>query len=584
MDLNEGLQMQEASNLWETRKKELYEEQHSELTNRTGMFETMQEQQTQQTQQTQVEVVRPHFLDTMPYLPSDVSLPGQIATQRKESYLERKKRRNVKKQCARAYSAEQELIRVEGSAQIRESRLTAIGQSSSAGYKNEQTVLDKQLTLIGAKEDADLASVELLRRQQLDGAAQPSADPAASVPALAAKVRWSAQEMRYDAYHRRAVAMEPGSKERMEAMKKAEQAKVKADVLRRKYKVACMKPGAEKERESATISRHQRFDMLKGIFRKPTDYSREDAELSLTIGDQNQEKLELVNVGRATMGGTKAMYEFDDLKGDGMSQRWLYKEATNCIGMSKPSGAVVTGEAYRLQRQLRGELSIPAYCVKVDGKVVGSVQKKMQRAEGGVDLFKWQAQEDLTADAPDAVTMHDLMNEHTLDWVLCNFDTKGENFINQEGGHVISFDKEASFNKLLDKGSREMSYTYKPHSNDTIYNTMFKAYAEGKIDLDLYANEESIHSIESKDAGQYVEMFKETLDAKYKKGSQRREAEQLLQKRFQTLRETYRTFYTELIRERIKHFQGNSDAHQQERNRLNAYLDNGTFRFRDERV
>ena len=230
--------------------------------------------------------------------------------------------------------------------------------------------------------------------------------------------------------------------------------------------------------------------MLKGIFRKPTDYSREDAELSLTIGDQNQEKLQLVNVGRATMGGTKAMYEFDDLKGDGMSQRWLYKEATNCIGMSKPSGAVVTGEAYRLQRQLRGELSIPAYCVKVDGQVVGSVQKKMQRAEGGVDLFKWQAQEDLTVNAPDAVTMHDLMNEHTLDWVLCNFDTKGENFINQEGGHVISFDKEASFNKLLDSGSREMSYTYKPHSNDTIYNTMFKAYAEGKIDLDLYANEE----------------------------------------------------------------------------------------------
>ena len=242
----------------------------------------------------------------------------------------------------------------------------------------------------------------------------------------------------------------------------------------------------------------------------------------------------------------------------------------------------MTGEAYRLQRQLRGELSIPAYCVKVDGRVVGSVQKKMQRAEGGVDLFKWQAQEDLTVNAPDAVTMHDLMNEHTLDWVLCNFDTKGENFINQEGGHVISFDKEASFNKLLDSGSREMSYTYKPHSNDTIYNTMFRAYAEGKIDLDLYANEESIHSIESKDAQQYVEMFKETLDAKYKKSSQRSEAEELLKNRFQTLRETYRTFYTELIRERLEHFQGESDAHQQERNRLNAYLNNGTFRFHDE--
>ena len=264
-------------------------------------------------------------------------------------------------------------------------------------------------------------------------------------------------------------------------------------------------------------------------------------------------------------------------------QRWLYKEATNCIGMEKPSGAVVTGEAYRLQKQLRGELSIPAYCVRVDGKVVGSVQKKMQRAEGGVDLFKWQAQDDLTVNAPSEVTMHDLMNEHTLDWVLCNFDTKGENFINQEGGHVISFDKEASFNKLLDDGAQMMSYTYKPHSNDTIYNTMFRAYAEGKIDLDLHANEESIRSIESQEAQHYADMFRDTLDAKYKaKSKDREKAEELLKKRFQTLRETYRTFYTELIGERLGHFQENSEEHRQERERLNAQLKDGAFRFRDE--
>ncbi len=389
--------------------------------------------------------------------------------------------------------------------------------------------------------------------------------------------------MRYEAYHRMAIALEVGSKVRMEAMKKAEEAKVKADLLKRKYKVACMNQGTEKKRESATISRHQRFDMLKGLFRKSTKFSREDAELNLTIGDQNQEQLNLVNVGRATMGGTKAMYEFDDLNMEGQSQRWLYKEATNCIGVSKPEGAIVTGEAYRLQRQLRGNLSIPAYCVRENGEVVGSIQKKMQRAEGGVDLFKWQAQDDLTVNMPDDVTMHDLMNEHTLDWVLCNFDTKGENFINQEGGHVISFDKEASFNKLLDSGSKEMSYTYKPHSNDTIYNTMFKAFAEGKINLDLHANEEAIHSIESKEPEQYIEMFRETLDVKYKKGSkQRAEAEQVLKNRFATLRETYRTFYTQLIKERLSHFTSDSEADQKEQTRLNDYLKDGTFRFSDE--
>ena len=346
-----------------------------------------------------------------------------------------------------------------------------------------------------------------------------------------------------------------------------------------------MPQGAERTREDSTISRHERYDMLKGIFRKPSIYSREDAELTFT--DENADVIHLSNIGRATMGGTKAMYEFKELHDNApeneVPQQWLFKEATNCIGMAKPSGAIVTGAAYLLQKQLRGDLSIPAYCVRVDNKVVGSIQKKMQRAEGGVDLFKWQAQEDLTVNAPDAVTMNDLMNEHTLDWVLCNFDTKGENFINQAAGHIISFDKEASFNKLLDDGSLAMSYTYKPHSNDTIYNTMFRAYAEGTIDLDLFANEESIRSIEAQDVQHYVEMFRDTLDAKYKAGSNdRSEAEERLKNRFRTLRETYRTFYTNLIHERLSHFQGDSEEHQQERTRLNAYLHNDTFRFHDE--
>lgn len=44
MDMNEELNMLQAPNLWETRKKVFYEEQHKELTERTSMFEAMQEQ------------------------------------------------------------------------------------------------------------------------------------------------------------------------------------------------------------------------------------------------------------------------------------------------------------------------------------------------------------------------------------------------------------------------------------------------------------------------------------------------------------------------------------------------------------
>lgn len=572
-----GLNILEASKTKDTQAKAVYAEQHGELTDQTTVLETMQEQQTQVETQT---VVKPHFLDTVPYLSDHVNVDKKLPLSRKEGHFEKKKRQDLEKQCRNAKAAEQELNKTKSSVAAR-----ATAGQSPLGYEDELAVLDKQLKLIKAQENEDLAAVKLLQRQQTDGVMEKSADPASSVEALLAKVEWGAQQKRYDAYHQVAASMEMGSEARMNAMKKAEDAKVKADVLRRKYKVACMPQGMERTREDSTIKRHQKYDMLKSIFRSPTIYSHEDAEL--TFKDENENNIHLSNIGRATMGGTKAMYEFneqrDNAPADAASQQWLYKEATNCVGMAKPSGAIVTGEAYLLQKQLRGKLSIPAYCVRVNDMVVGSVQKKLQRAEGGVDLFKWQAQEDLTVNAPSAVTMHDLMNEHTLDWVLCNFDTKGENFINQDGGHIISFDKEASFNKLLDAGSREMSYTYKPHSNDTIYNTMFRAYAEGTIDLDLHANEDAIHSIEEHDVQHYVDMFRDTLDAKYKKGSKdRNEAEELLKNRFQTLRETYRTFYTDLIRERLKHFQEDSEKHQQERDRLNSYLQNGRFCFQDE--
>lgn len=575
--------LQEAPKTWDTKKEEFYEAQHQELTARADAMEVMRGQRAQLEAP---ELLQPYFVKSIPFLPARLrAADGTLSTPRKQSRFERKKRRDMEKQYRRAEAAKWSLVETEGSAALRGSRRTAADRTSSAEYRNERAVLNKQLAYIQAQENADLAAVKLLQRQQSDGVTGGSADAAASAEAMTCKIEWGAQAARYEAYHRMAIGMEVGSKVREEAMKKAEDEKMKANVLRQKYKVACMSQGAERKRESDTIDRHEGYDMLKGIFRKPPAYSREDAEM--TIQREEGQQLHLVNIGRATMGGTKAMYEFSELRehmpANDVRQIWLFKEATNCIGMSKPEGAIVTAEASRLQRQLRGELSIPAYCVRVNGEVVGSVQKKLQPAAGGVNLFRWQAQDDLSANAPDAVTMHDLMNEHTLDWVLCNFDTKGENFINQDGGHVISFDKEASFNKLLDDGAQAMSYTYKPHSNDTIYNTMFRAYANGTIDLDLYANEEAIHSIESKDAQEYAEMFRATLDAKYKKGSKSRSrAETLLKERFRTLRETYRTFYTALIRERLEHFQGDSEEHRQERERLNAYLRDGTFRFRDE--
>jgi len=509
----------------------------------------------------------------------EAPFPVQEAlAERKESRSEKKKRESLEKQQRKARKAAVDADREESrSDSFRRQRRNAGGDLAMGRkeYRQEQAILDKRLSAINEQEQANLLAVDvaMLQLQRLaDAGGDVDGAPENSPEAQRLKARWDAQLDRVEAYSTIAGQMPLGSQERAQWMAKKEEAVLKAGHLRREWKVACMPAGAEKTREAATIKRHARFDALKKLFRKPSPFSHEDA----TVTVQNKT---LVNVGRATLGGTKAMYIFEESQENGY-QQWLFKEATNCIGMSKPEGAVVTGEASRLQQLLRGDLSIPAQCLKdSEGKVVGSIQKRVQKAEGGVDLFKWQAQSDLTENMPSKTTLDDLMHEHTLDWILCNFDTKGENFINQEAGHIISFDKEASFNTLLQEGSREMSYTFKPHSNDTIYNTMFSAFAKGEIELDLDANMESIQKLESIPADEFIAMFKETLDTKYGKASpERSEAERVLRARHKDLRKTYRKFYTQLIQERLA-----TTRHPEEREKLHGMMKEGTFVFADER-
>lgn len=518
-----------------------------------------------------LEVSQPPITRHMPSLSAEAELllgSGEAVEQRQETRSERKQREKMEKQRRKAREAARKADELEGSERTRVFRASQLDQLNNEGsvtttmsreaYKQEQAVLEARLNAIEQKELADIKEAEMAG--QVDEVQEK-------------QIRLNAQEARVQAYHTIATQMPLGSKQRTEMMEKKEEAVLAAGLLRQELKVARMPAGTEKERDSATIKRHARFDFLKKIFRTPSAYSHEDASVTLANGKT------LINAGRATLGGTKAMYVFEDrtdLVND-EPQQWLFKEATNCIGMSKPEGAIVTGEAAQLQRILRGDLSIPAQCLRDEqNKVVGSIQKKMQKAEGGVDLFRWQAQSELTA-LPQT-TMEDLMNEHTLDWMLCNFDTKGENFINQPNDHIISFDKEASFNTLLQDGSVQMSYTFKPHSNDTIYNTMFQAYAQGRLDLDLNANLQSIQRMESIPADDFINMFKDTLDTKYGiEGADRERAEEVLRDRHRNLRKEYRTFYGNLIKERLA-----VTRDPNERENLQSMLVEGTFKFADE--
>ncbi len=501
------------------------------------------------------QVNEPYFLRSMPRLLGDVqpAANGQLQA-RQVSHSERKQRTRMEKSYRQARVAEKAALDAERNGTVSLNRLSRGGRMGEARnvfvkeeYESEKAILDKWLTAIDEQEKADLAAVKLYATQTNE-----------NIDAQKAEVRYKAYEEREAAYHRMAAQLPLGSKQRKAILEKAEKAVVEAGYWRKKYKVANMPAGPEKDRESDTISRHAGFDFLKKFFRKPTPYSREDAVATVNMNGQAKN---LMNVGRATLGGTKAMYIFED---ETTREQWLFKEATNCIGNYKPEGALVTEAASELQRALRGPLHIPAHCLRDEnGKICGSIQKRIKKAEGGIDLFRWQA--DIhQADLP-AVTRNDLLNEHVLDWLLCNFDTKGENFINQEGGHIISFDKEASFNSLLKDEAQHMSYTFKPHSNDTIYNTIFRAYARGEIDLDLNAVHHSIQMVENMDTDMFVNMFEESLRIKFDKSYNKdfSKAKQLLRERKENLRQEYCNFFTALIQERAQNVANPSAIDQQ---------------------
>ena len=355
---------------------------------------------------------------------------------------------------------------------------------------------------------------------------------------------WRAQKEEADAYGAYARSLEKGTKERAKAMEKKEEKEIQANKLRKQFKVSQME-GGERKREARTIRRHQVYDNMKKTFRKDTPLSHEDAEYTL------QDQTKLVNVGRAFMGGTKAMYIFQEQEGN---RQFLYKEATNCVGIHKPAGALVTSAASKLQQTLLGDRFIPAVTVRDgEGKVIGSMQERvnLKQNDDQVNLFSWQAGDD----PPDVIQSEEkkqILQDHTLDWLLCNFDTKGENFLRREDGRLVSFDKEASFNQIHNEDAQSMSYTFKPHSADTLYNVMFRQYARGKMTLDLKAVGEQVAQVEQLDDGAYLNLFREMLDEKFGSGaSGKRDAmEQAILKRKTTLRTTYESFFTQLVKER----------------------------------
>jgi hypothetical protein len=288
---------------------------------------------------------------------------------------------------------------------------------------------------------------------------------------------------------------------------------------------------------------------------------------------------------RLYIGGTKPMYQY----ADNQKQKWLYKMGVDCIGRWKKEGAILTEAGYKLQKLVDPDTAVEAHAAGNKYHGFGSFQKKIDTMSKGdpkyIDLFEWQ--KDRSNDPSKAKQvegyMPQVLKEHVTDWLLCNFDTKGENFLIDKNGQLRGIDKEQSFRYINDPKAQHMSRTYKPNPNNTLYNVTFTKFAKGEMDFDLNDNLKYIKKIEQMKDTEYMKTFNQFIKEKSggNNDKEKKLSEQILNRK-QNLREEYRQFYGELVKDRIEALekQGKSTDKLKEK-----YLDKkGEFVFSDERA
>lgn len=260
----------------------------------------------------------------------------------------------------------------------------------------------------------------------------------------------------------------------------------------------------------------------------------------------------LKNLGSgAHLGGAGEKYIYQDKKGN----KFLFKPAVSKAGAVEPFRAYVQMGCSELAKRIFDPGDFIEIKAMFDEKGrLGTLQKLLPDVEGDFKKLDWHS-----TVATGQIKM--IQQEHVLDWVVGNFDSHAGNFILTAGGKIFGIDKEQAFRYLNDPKSRHMSLDYHPNAvygeQEPIYNTVYREFAEGKIDLDLQAVLPTLKRLEAISDQEYREIFRPYAEALHGQGSKK--TEELLNKivaRKQVVREEYRRFFTSLLKQRDPAFKG----------------------------
>lgn len=103
-----------------------------------------------------------------------------------------------------------------------------------------------------------------------------------------------------------------------------------------------------------------------------------------------------------------------------------------------------------------------------------------------------------------------LQRERVLDWLVSNHDSKAGNFIVRTNGDIVGIDKEQAFKFI---GDDELSLDYKPNNSPPVYNALYSARANGKLDFDFNSALPFIQAIEAVSEADYRKLVQPYIDA-----------------------------------------------------------------------
>lgn len=220
--------------------------------------------------------------------------------------------------------------------------------------------------------------------------------------------------------------------------------------------------------------------------------------------------LDDIKLKRVEMGGTGQMYTLED----GNGKTYIYKPAVAKYSRNpEPFRGIVQECAYEVQNIVDPASAVGCRYVN-NSMLQGSIQEFVPTMENARNYWAMQSDESIPFTQDE---INQFMREFVTDYLLCNFDGHGRNFITDQNGVIRGVDKEQSFRYLRDSRSEKPDINYHPNINygetEPIYNTLFRRFAEGKIDIDFSVISGYMDRVDAVDNDRYRGIFVDYCEA-----------------------------------------------------------------------